>query len=110
MQHLPRAITLPRSAACSRIVVSPATWSTRADATINPDIHCTGGISEGRRIGAPAHLHGILFRSQIGTETALKRAASVDGGAHLPGTVIMKGRITLEEPFGDKLLFEPLEA
>ena len=76
---------------------------------VNPDICRAGGISECRRIGSLADLHGVLFSPHISTGTALYWAASLHLAVHLPNTVIMEGGTLLERPFGNDLLTEPLE-
>ena len=85
-------------------------FAARGADIINPDLCRAGGISECRRIGILADLHGVLFSPHISTGTALYWAASVHLGAHLPNTVIMEGGTLLERPFGNQLLREPLEA
>ncbi len=85
-------------------------FASRGADIINPDLCRAGGISECRRIGALADLHGVLFSPHISTGTALYWAASVHLGAHLPNTVIMEGGTLLERPFGNRLLREPLES
>ena len=85
-------------------------FGARAVDMVNPDICRAGGISECRRIGMLADLHGVLFSPHISTGTALYWAASVHLAAHLPNTVIMEGGTLLERPFGNGLLREPLES
>ncbi len=84
-------------------------FGARAVDMVNPDLCRAGGISECRRIGVLADLHGVLFSPHISTGTALYWAASVHLAAHLPNTVIMEGGTLLERPFGNALLREPLE-
>lgn len=84
-------------------------FAARAVDMINPDLCRAGGISECRRIGTLADLHGVLFSPHISTGTALYWAASVHLAVHLPNTVIMEGGTLLDRPFGNNLLREPLE-
>lgn len=85
-------------------------FGARAVDMVNPDLCRAGGISECRRIGVLADLHGVLFSPHISTGTALYWAASVHLAANLPNTVIMEGGTLLERPFGNRLLLEPLES
>ncbi len=77
---------------------------------INPDLCRAGGVSECRRIGILADVHGALFSPHISTGTALYWAASVHLACHLPNTAIMEGGTLLERPFGNSLLQVPLES
>ncbi len=85
-------------------------FGARAADIVNPDLCRAGGVSECRRIGVLADLHGVLFSPHISTGTALYWAASVHLGAHLPNTVIMEGGTLLDRPFGNAFLKQPLEA
>lgn len=84
-------------------------FAARGADMVNPDICRAGGISECRRIGSLADLHGVLFSPHISTGTALYWAASLHLAVHLPNTVIMEGGTLLDRPFGNELLTEPLE-
>ena len=79
-------------------------FAARAVDMVNPDLCRAGGVSECRRIGILADLHGVLFSPHISTGTALYWAASVHLAAHLPNAVIMEGGTLLERPFGNGLL------
>lgn len=83
-------------------------FAARAVDLVNPDLCRAGGLSECRRIGALADLHGVLFSPHISTGTALYWAASAHLAVHLPNAVIMEGGTLLERPFGNRILREPL--